>query len=89
MDSVLSEPALKPALKQLIIDECDLDFDIDDITDDEPLIGSDCRLGLDSLDALSIALAVKSRYGKRIDGNNKTRMALASINQLAAFILAK
>lgn len=80
--------ALKQELKQLVVDECDVDVDAQEIEDDERLIGSDGRLDLDSLDALSISLEVKSRYGKHIDSGNETRMALTSINTLADFILA-
>ena len=60
----------------------------DELRDDELLLGGDSRLSLDSLDALTIALAVKDRYGKHIDGGNETRNALASIATLAQFILA-
>jgi len=80
--------ALKQELKQLVIEECDVDVEAHEIEDDERLIGSDGRLDLDSLDALSISLEVKSRYGKHIDSGNETRMALSSINTLADFIIA-
>ena len=79
---------LKRELKQLVIDECDLELAADELRDDELLLGGDSRLSLDSLDALTIALAVKDRYGKHIDGGNETRNALASIATLAQFILA-
>lgn len=79
---------LKQELKQLIVEECDIDVEAYEIEDDERLIGSDGRLDLDSLDALSISLEVKSRYGKHIDSGNETRMALSSINALADFIRA-
>ncbi|MBV1928074.1 MAG: acyl carrier protein [Gammaproteobacteria bacterium] len=81
--------ALKQELKALVVEECDVDLEAHEIEDDERLIGSDGRMDLDSLDALSIALEVKSRYGKRIDGGNETRMALSSIDALAEFILAE
>lgn len=79
---------LKLELKQLIIKECEKDVPPDQIGDDSILIGSESQLGLDSLDALQIALAVKQRYGKRIDGGGETRAALQSINTLADFIAA-
>ncbi len=79
---------LKAELKELIIEECDVDMDASDIKDDEYLIGQDSRLNLDSLDALSISLEVKRRYKKHIDSGNETRMALTSVNTLAEFILA-
>lgn len=80
---------LKRELKALVVEECDMDFSAEDILDDERLIGSDGRLDLDSLDALTISLAVKDRYGKHIDSGNETRAALTSINHLAAFISSK
>jgi len=80
---------LKQELKALIVEECDMDVSADDILDDERLIGSDGRLDLDSLDALTISLAVKDRYGKHIDSGNETRAALMSINHLAEFISAE
>ncbi|HET7922964.1 MAG TPA: phosphopantetheine-binding protein [Gammaproteobacteria bacterium] len=80
---------LKLELKQLIIRECEKKLAPEQIEDDALLIGSEGALGLDSLDALQIALAVKQQYGKRIDGNNQTRMALTSVNTLADFILAE
>lgn len=73
-------------LKALIVDQCDVDIAAEEIDDDERLLGSDTRLGLDSLDALTIALAVKDRYGKHIDSGNETRRALTSVRHLAAFI---
>jgi acyl carrier protein len=79
---------LKVELKQLIIDECEKECSIDDITDDEPLVGASAPLNLDSLDALQLSLAIKQRYGRRIEGNNETRQALRSISHLAAFISA-
>lgn len=75
-------------LKQLIVDECDIDYSAVDISDDEQLLGALAKLELDSLDALTIAVEVKDRYKKHIDSGNETRLALTSINTLADFILA-
>lgn len=75
-------------LKTLIIEECEKELTPQDIDDNEALIGDEGTLDLDSLDALQIALAVKERYGKRIDGNNETRNVLASVSTLADYILA-
>ncbi len=77
---------LKHELKEMIVEECDVDLDADEILDDEPLIGESGRLNLDSLDALSISLEIKSRFGKHIDSGNETRQALASVSTLAAFV---
>ena len=79
---------LKLELKKLIIHECQKDAEPSDIGDTDPLLGTQGKLDLDSLDALQIALAVQQKYGKRIEGSSETRQALASINHLADFILA-
>ena len=84
----MDREALKLELKRLVISECQKRMTPDVIDDDAPLIGNAGALNLDSLDALQIALAVKQKYGKRIDGGNQTRAALTSINTLADFILA-
>jgi acyl carrier protein len=83
---VTEDRELKTALKQLIITECDSDLSVDEIPDDEPLIGH--GLGFDSLDALQICMAVQARYGVRIEGGRDTRRALRSINDLAETIRA-
>lgn len=84
--STLSPGQLKQALKVMIIEECDKDVEVDAITDDEILIGG--PLELDSLDALQICMAVKSRYGVRIEGGPDARKALQSVQSLADTILA-
>jgi len=53
---------LKMELKKLIVEECDVMTDPGDISDEEPLFGRDSRLGLDSIDALQISIAVKIQY---------------------------
>jgi acyl carrier protein len=79
---------LKHALKVMIIEECDKDIDPGTITDEEQLIGGG-SLGLDSLDALQISLAVQQRYGVRIEDGPKARKVLRNIAALAAAISAE
>jgi acyl carrier protein len=86
MPEPLDALQLKPALKAMIVKECDKDFAPDSIDDGERLIGG--RLELDSLDALQISLAVKDRYGVRIEGGPDSRKALATVTALADFIVA-
>jgi acyl carrier protein len=84
----MDREALKLELKELIVTECQKNhIQPEQIADDDILIGSSGHLGLDSLDALQIALAIKKKYGKRIDGGKETRKALKSIDTLADFIL--
>jgi len=81
----MADAALKQELKVLVIEECDKeDLTPEDISDDQPLVGGD--LELDSLDVLQICMAVKTRYGVRIEGSTDARRCLASINALAETI---
>jgi acyl carrier protein len=79
---------LKMALKAMIVKECDKDVDPATISNEEQLIGGG-PLGLDSLDALQICMAVQERYGVRIEDGPKARRALRNIDALAELILAE
>jgi acyl carrier protein len=74
---------LKTELKQLIVTECDLSVDIAEIMDDDPLFGRDSRLGLDSIDALQISIAIQNRYGIVITDSKQMRKVMRSINTFA------
>lgn len=76
-------------LKSLIIEALGLeDVTVDDIGDDQTLFGD--GLGLDSVDALELGLAIQKRYGIRIDAEAKdTRTHFANVNALAAFVAAQ
>ncbi len=78
---------LKHELKQLIIEECDKDITPDDIADDAPLMSD--ALDLDSLDVLQICMAIKTRYGVRIEGSSAARKALKTIDTLAETVSRK
>lgn len=76
-------------LKVLIVTTLKLDVvKPDDILDDEPLIGS-TRLGLDSIDALELVLALEKEFGVKIGSSEESRQALASVATLAAYIRAR
>ena len=77
---------LKTELKQLIISSLELeDIQPADIDDAAPLFID--GLGLDSIDALELGLAIKKKYNIKIDANDKnTQSHFASINNLAAFV---
>jgi acyl carrier protein len=77
---------LKNKLKQLIIDSCDKDEEIEDISDDEVLFGSGTNLELDSMDALQISMALNKDFGLKTTDSKKLRKIMASINALADHI---
>ena len=73
-------------LKQLIIDALNLeDMSIDEIETEAPLFGD--GLGLDSIDALELGLAIKKKYNIVIDADDSnTREHFASVANLASYI---
>lgn len=75
---------LKLELKKLIIEECDKDISPDDIADEAQLVGGD--LDIDSLDVLQICMAIKTRYGVRIEGSNQARKVLKNILTLSDYV---
>ena len=80
---------LQLEIKHLIIDALGLeDLTPEDIAADQPLFGE--GLGLDSVDALELGLAIQKRYGIKIDADAKdTRNHFSSVAALAAFVTAR
>lgn len=81
----MDRAALLQDLKRLIITELDLrDRTEFDIVDSEPLFGG--RLGLDSLDALQLAMAVEERFGVKVPEGERARAVFASVAAIADFV---
>ncbi|MBB1594965.1 phosphopantetheine-binding protein [Achromobacter sp. UMC46] len=80
---------LELELKTLVIESLGLeDMTPGDIASDALLFGD--GLGLDSVDALELGLAVQKRYGITIDPETRNmREHFTSINSLAAFVTAQ
>jgi len=80
--------ALETELKSLIIDTLGLeDVDADDIDSQAPLFGD--GLGLDSVDALELGLALQKHYGIAIAPETKDiRQHFASVASLAQFVVS-
>ena len=80
---------LKQQIKELIIDALELeDIKPENIKDSEPLFRE--GLGLDSIDALELGVAIKKKFGVKFSAENKdNKRHFASVNALAAFIEAE
>jgi acyl carrier protein len=75
-------------LKELIVRTLRLeDVTPADIVDSEPLFGD--GLGLDSIDALELVVAIERQYQVEIPDAEVGRRAFASVNALGEFILEK
>jgi acyl carrier protein len=70
-------------LIELIVDTCNVNGPLpDNLSVDAPLFGPDSQFGLDSLDAVEVAVAIQKKYSKRVTDRN----VMMSLQRLAAFI---
>ena len=77
---------LKLELKKLILKAANLeDVEPDEIEDDASLFVE--GLGLDSIDALELSVALEAQYGINISDSDTARAAFASINTLSEFVV--
>lgn len=88
----MSSPAeiadLRRDIKSLIVKELNLEGrDPASIVDDAPLFGE--GLGLDSLDALQLAMSIEERFGVRIPEGDEARPIFRSVAALAEYVAQK
>lgn len=84
------ETDLKADIKKMIIDTLNIqDITPQDIEDDLPLFGGDNTLGLDSIDAIELVMAIQRDFKVRIDDQNLAREVLKDVNSIADFIKSK
>jgi acyl carrier protein len=72
-------------LKELLVENCMVKVDPETIQADTPLFGPE-SIGLDSLDALQMAIAVEKQYGLAIGDPATARAALQSLGVLHGWI---
>ena len=77
---------VKQQIKELIISALELeDIKPEDIVDSEPLFGE--GLGLNSIDALELGIALKKKFGVKFTAENSdNKKHFASVDALAAYI---
>jgi acyl carrier protein len=76
---------LKQDLKELIISSLNLgDVTPEQIVDDAPLFGE--GLGLDSIDALELAVAIERKYRVTIPDEAVGKKVFASVGALAQYV---
>jgi acyl carrier protein len=76
---------LKADIKALIVSELNLQGrDPASIDDDAPLFGE--GLGLDSLDALQLAMSIEERFGVRIPEGDEARPIFKSVTAIAEHV---
>ena len=87
-----AQSAEELALAQLLVQALNLDgVDAAGIAPEAPLFGQTAgSLGLDSIDALEIALAISQKYGVELKSDDEaTKKSFASLRALSAFVQQK
>jgi acyl carrier protein len=75
---------LKARVRQMLVDNLMLQVQPEEITDELPLFGE--GLGLDSVDALQIVVALDKNFGLKIKDAEMAKGVLKNVNSIAAAI---
>jgi acyl carrier protein len=78
---------LQQRIKDVMTSNLMLEVTADEIGDDAPLFGPG-GIGLDSVDALQLVVAIEKNFGLKITDQSKAREILQSVNTIAAAIEA-
>jgi acyl carrier protein len=85
MDQSLPQPAFEQEVARLLVETLQLAMDPQDIVPDQPLFKD--GLGLDSIDALEIAMEISQRYGINLKSDDdRYGQIFASLRSLAQYI---
>ncbi len=83
----MSEPDLRTAIKEMMVENLMLKVTKEEIADDLPLFGPD-GLGLDSIDALELVVSLEKKFGVSVPNSEAAKQALATVNSLHDYIVA-
>ena len=76
---------LKGQIKRLLVENLMLQISPEEIGDDQPLFGPN-GLGLDSVDALQLVVALDKNYGLKLSDAEAARKVMQTVNSIAAAI---
>ena len=78
--------AIKQDIRRLMIENLMLPISPEEISDDQPLFGPG-SLGLDSVDALQLVVALDKTYGLKIADPEIARQILQNVTTMTAAVL--
>jgi acyl carrier protein len=79
---------LRKRIKEMLVKNLMLQTTADEIGDDLPLFGPN-GLGLDSIDALELAVSMEKTFGVKVPDAEIATKALRSVNTIHDYILEK
>lgn len=80
--------ALKQRIKELMVENLMLQVSASEIADDQPLFGPE-SLGLDSVDALQLVVALDKNFGLKIPDPAAAKEILHSVTTMAQAVQKK
>ncbi len=87
-ESESAEREVRDRIKRIIVQRLRFEgLDPATIVDDEPLFGE--GLGLDSVDALELVVALEGEFGIKVQSHEAGREAFASVAALARYVIAR
>ena len=84
----MPEPDLRAEIKEMMVKNLMLQITADEIADDTPLFGPD-GIGLDSIDALELAVGLEKTFGVSVPNAEVATQVLRSVNSIHDYILEK
>jgi acyl carrier protein len=81
----MENTALKQDIKRLMVENLMLQVGPEEIGDNQPLFGPG-SVGLDSVDALQLVVALDKAYGLKIGDSEAARHILHSVDTMAAAV---
>lgn len=82
----MAEADLKQQIKEMLVKNLMLQTTADQIADDTPLFGPG-GLGLDSIDALELAVSLEKTFHVRVPNSEVAATALRNVNTVHNYIL--
>jgi acyl carrier protein len=76
---------LRARIKEVMASELMLEVSVDEIGDESPLFGPS-GIGLDSVDALQLVVAIEKHFKLKITDQDKAREILANVESIAKAI---
>jgi acyl carrier protein len=84
----MAEPDLRTRIKEMLVKNLMLQTTADKIDNDLPLFGPG-GLGLDSIDALELAVSMEKTFGVGVPNSEVAGRALRNVNSIHDYILEK
>ncbi len=81
----MDEIALRSEIRALVLETLMLSLPAEELTDERPLFGPE-GLGLDSVDALQLVVAIDKKYGLKMTDQDVARATLRSVATISEAI---